>query len=353
MLYEFRMTDTGEEEAEVVGWDVREGERVAPDQVVCRVLAGKVEHGIRCPQAGVLLKQVARVGDSVRLSQLMAIVRPEPVQAQAATPAPDQAPAAQALPPLPVLKKPEPPVPPAPPVIRPEPASASAERIPFVGPRLRSAQGAGASWAAIPHGYGQHEADATALRNLVKELSAEALRRGCELTETAFVLRALAKALHEHPEFNAHADADGRGMVLKRSCDLGVAMTVGHTIIVPVVREVHKKDLWTVALELGRLPARARDHSIPEAELRGASFTATFVGNAASSLVLPVIHAPETAALGVTRPTERAVVIGGGIHARWRMSLGLSYDRRCHDPARAAAFLSGLARRLEAPRSLA
>ncbi|MFA6317499.1 MAG: lipoyl domain-containing protein, partial [Elusimicrobiota bacterium] len=83
MLYEFRLPDTGAHEAELLGWEVREGEKVAPDQILCRVLAGKAEHEIRCPQSGVLIKQVARIGDLIRVAQLVAILRPE----GAATPA--------------------------------------------------------------------------------------------------------------------------------------------------------------------------------------------------------------------------------------------------------------------------
>jgi pyruvate dehydrogenase E2 component (dihydrolipoamide acetyltransferase) len=256
---------------------------------------------------------------------------------------PSPPPQAASLPDIPVLKKPH--------VHSPSHKNGD-EGIPFVGPRRREAEAAQSSWNSIPHGYAEHEADATALRLLMKELQPEARKRDCDLTEGAFILAAAAKTLHEHPEFNSHMDADGRGMVLKRSCDLGVSLALGHTLIVPVVRDAPKKDLWTLASELGRLPARARDHQIPEEELHGATFTTTFVPGAPARLVLPVIRRPETAALAVTRPAERAVVIGGGIHARWRMGLGLSYDLRCHDPFRAAAFLAALARRLEAPRSL-
>ncbi|MBI5884379.1 MAG: 2-oxo acid dehydrogenase subunit E2 [Elusimicrobia bacterium] len=402
MLYEFRMPDTGANEVELLGWEVREGDTIKVDAVICRVLSGKAELEVHCPQAGVLLKQVARIGDHLRPGQLVAILRPEGIPAPTelpplphaedlekdhpaySVPMPEPAslprrpepallpqrpeppllpPPPKPAPPAPAQSAPLPPVPgpmtdlPPLPVFKktaePPPPPASGERIPFVGPRKRAADKARQSWNSIPHGYGQCEADATALRALLKELAPEAHKRGCELTETSFAIRALAKALHEHPEFNSHMDEDGKGMTLKRSCDIGIALTVGHAIIVPVIREVQKKDLWTLAAELSKLPVRAREHNIPEEELHGSTFCVTFVPNTASDLVLPVIQQPETAALGLTRPHERAVVIGGGIHARWRMNLGLSYDRRAHDPGRAAVFLSSLARRLEAPRSLA
>ncbi|MBI4679483.1 MAG: 2-oxo acid dehydrogenase subunit E2 [Elusimicrobia bacterium] len=455
MLYEFRLPEAGSTEVAMLGWEVREGDRVAADQVVCRVLAGKAEVEIRCPQAGVLLKQVARIGDQVRLRQLVAILRPEAQSLQThglALPSvrklaselkvdlsavkgggpggriteEDVREAQKSLPELPVLKRPEeqapapqpapapeippersltlddpalalppeqptaplptastaPPAPPrpaeiveekptpglaipaaaltaigvpetTPPPTHPEATPPDEERIAFMGPRKRAAERLAHSWKSIPHAYGLAEADVTALRNLMRELQPEAHKKGCDLSELAFVVRALAKTLHECPDFNSHMTEDGHGIVFKRSCNIGIAMTVGHAPIVPVLRDAQKKDLWTLASELSKLPARARDHNIPEAELHGATFTVTSVSSAASNLVLPVILQPETASLGVTKAHERAVVIGGGIHSRWRMNLGLSYDRRCHDPSHAAAFLSALARRLEAPRSLA
>ena len=120
------------------------------------------------------------------------------------------------------------------------------------GPRLH------ASWVNIPHVTQFDEADITDLEALRAQLKDAAATQGIKLTPLAFIVRACVKALQAFPTFNASLDPAGANLVLKKYVHVGVAADTPNGLMVPVVREADRKDIYEIARQLAELSEAAR-----------------------------------------------------------------------------------------------
>ncbi|MBS0579043.1 MAG: 2-oxo acid dehydrogenase subunit E2 [Proteobacteria bacterium] len=214
------------------------------------------------------------------------------------------------------------------------------------GPRLH------ASWVNIPHVTQFDEADITELEQLRASLKDKAQAAGVKLTPLAFVMRACVKALQEFPRFNAILDPSGANLIVRRYVNIGFAADTPQGLIVPVVRDADRKDVYELARQLGALSEKARAGKLPPTDMQGAGFTISSLGGIGGTAFTPIINAPEVAILGVSRSTMRAVYHEGGFVPRLMLPLSLSYDHRVIDGAMAARFTTFLAQTLAAPRAL-
>jgi pyruvate dehydrogenase E2 component (dihydrolipoamide acetyltransferase) len=214
------------------------------------------------------------------------------------------------------------------------------------GPRLH------ASWVNIPHVTQFDEADITELEQLRASLKDKAQAAGVKLTPLAFVMRACVKAVQEFPRFNAVLDPSGANLILRRYVNIGFAADTPQGLIVPVVRDADRKDVYELARQLGALSEKARAGKLPPTDMQGAGFTISSLGGIGGTAFTPIINAPEVAILGVSRSAMRAVYHEGGFVPRLVLPLSLSYDHRVIDGAMAARFTSFLAQTLAAPRAL-
>jgi pyruvate dehydrogenase E2 component (dihydrolipoamide acetyltransferase) len=204
----------------------------------------------------------------------------------------------------------------------------------------------------IPHVTHFDRADITDLDALIRRNLEPAQARGVTLTLTAFLLKAAALALGEHPQFNASLDAAAGELIVKRYVHLGVAVATERGLIVPVLRDVDRKPLLEVQRELGALAARVREGKATLDDLRGGTFTITNIGALGGTGAIPIINYPEVAILGVARAREEAVVRGGQIVPRLLLPLTLTFDHRAADGADGARFATAVVGRLEHPDSL-
>jgi pyruvate dehydrogenase E2 component (dihydrolipoamide acetyltransferase) len=204
----------------------------------------------------------------------------------------------------------------------------------------------------VPHVTHFDRADITELDALLQRNLAAAGERGVTLTLTAFLLKAAALALREHPRFNASVDAAAGELILKRYCHLGVAVATERGLIVPVLRDVDRKPLIEVARELGALAARVREGKATIEDLRGGSFTVTNIGALGGTGAIPIINYPEVAILGVARARLEPAVRNGQIVPRLLVPLALTFDHRVADGADGARFAAAIVRRLEHPDQL-
>lgn len=214
------------------------------------------------------------------------------------------------------------------------------------GPRLH------ASWVNIPHVTQFDEADITELEALRVRLKDAAAARGIKLTPLAFIVRACVKALQAFPTFNASLDASGANLVLKKYVHVGFAADTPNGLMVPVVREADRKDIYEIASQLGELSEAARGGKLSGAQMQGGSFTISSLGGIGGTAFTPIINAPEVAILGVSRSTHKPVYREGTFVPRLMLPLSLSYDHRVIDGAAAARFTTFLARTLADPHSL-
>jgi pyruvate dehydrogenase E2 component (dihydrolipoamide acetyltransferase) len=214
------------------------------------------------------------------------------------------------------------------------------------GPRLH------ASWVNIPHVTQFDEADITDLEALRGKLKDAAAQRGIKLTPLAFIVRACVKALQAFPQFNASLDPAGANLILKKYVHVGFAADTPNGLVVPVVREADRKDVYEIARQLGELSEAARAGKLSAAQMQGGCFTISSLGGIGGTAFTPIINAPEVAILGVSRSAMKPVYQDGAFVPRLMLPLSLSYDHRVIDGATAARFTTFLARTLADPHAL-
>ncbi|MGB5256872.1 MAG: dihydrolipoyllysine-residue acetyltransferase [Woeseiaceae bacterium] len=208
------------------------------------------------------------------------------------------------------------------------------------GPRLQ------ASWINLPH-VTQHDlADITDLEAKRQLLKGPAKARGIGLTPLAFVMKACVAALAEYPKVNASLSDDGESLVYKKYCHLGFAADTDQGLMVPVIRDADKKDIYEIAQELGELSALAREGKLKSDNLQGATFTISSLGGIGGTAFTPIVNAPEVAILGVSRSSVQPVWNGSKFEPRLMLPLSFSYDHRVIDGAQAVRFTTFLGARL-------
>ena len=208
------------------------------------------------------------------------------------------------------------------------------------GPRLH------ASWVNVPHVTQHDEADITELEETRRALADEARERGVKLTPLAFVLRACALTLDEFPRFRASLAADGEQLVLKQYTHIGFAADTPNGLVVPVIRDADRKDIYELAAELGELSVRARAGKLRIDDMQGGVFTVSSLGGIGGSFFTPIVNAPEVAILGISRSNFKPVLRDSRFEPRLLLPLSLSYDHRVIDGAAAVRFTTRLAERL-------
>ncbi len=214
------------------------------------------------------------------------------------------------------------------------------------GPRLQ------ASWINVPHVTQFDEADITDLEALRTKLKDDAAARGIKLTPLAFIVRACVRALQAFPRFNASLDATGANLVLKKYVHIGFAADTPNGLMVPVLRDADRQDVYEVARQLGELSAAARAGKLTAAQMQGGSFTVSSLGGIGGTAFTPIINAPEVAILGVSRSSYKPQYRDGQFVPRLMLPLSLSYDHRVIDGAAAARFTTFLAETLADARAL-
>ena len=208
------------------------------------------------------------------------------------------------------------------------------------GPRLQ------ASWINLPH-VTQHDlADITELEAKRQELKGPAKERGIPLTPLAFVMKACVAALQEFPKVNASLAGDGENLVYKKYIHLGFAADTDQGLIVPVIRDADKKDVYEIARELAELSLAGREGKLKVDQLQGATFTISSLGGIGGTAFTPIVNAPEVAILGVSRHSMQPVWDGEKFAPRLMLPLSFSYDHRVIDGAMAARFTTFLGQAL-------
>jgi pyruvate dehydrogenase E2 component (dihydrolipoamide acetyltransferase) len=203
------------------------------------------------------------------------------------------------------------------------------------------------NWNAIPHVTQFDEADLTSILALRKKYSSAYEAKGARLTVTSFVLKAVAVALKKHPIFNSSLDESSDEIVYKEYYHIGVAVDTEAGLIVPVIRDVDKKNLLDLSKELEDLAKKARDRKVSSEELKGGAFTISNQGGIGGAHFTPIVNKPEVAILGLGKGALKPVVRNNAIEPRMMLPLGLSYDHRVIDGAVAARFTVDLLQALE------
>jgi pyruvate dehydrogenase E2 component (dihydrolipoamide acetyltransferase) len=204
------------------------------------------------------------------------------------------------------------------------------------GPRLH------ASWVNLPHVTQFDEADITQLEETRKGLKARADSAGVKLTPLAFIVRACVRALQEYPLFNSSLDARGENLIYKKYFHVGFAADTPHGLMVPVIRDANRKDIYEIAREVATLSQKARTGKLTAGDMQGGSFTISSLGSLGGTGFTPIINAPEVAILGVSRSSVKPVYQDANLVPRLMLPLALSYDHRVIDGVNGARFMNFL-----------
>jgi len=210
------------------------------------------------------------------------------------------------------------------------------ETKPLARIRKLSAAHLSRAWLNVPHVTQFDEADITELENFRKPASEDT---GVKLTLLPFLMKAVAVAMKQFPEFNSSLAPDGENLILKQYCHIGFAADTPHGLVVPVVRDVWSKGVAQLATECGELARKARDGKLKPDEMRGGCMSISSLGGlGVTGGFTPIVNAPEVAILGVSKASMKPVWDGKAFVPRLILPLSLSYDHRVIDGAYAARF---------------
>ncbi len=400
---EVRIPDIGDDGVEVVEVFVTPGEPVAAEQSLISVESDKATMELPAPSAGEVLSIAVSVGASPNTGDLVATIKAEaaPPPEPESTPHPEPRPSTPA--PRPSRHRPPPPPPGedarhqvhAGPAVRrfarelgadltsvegsgrrgrivradveqwvkaqlqrrdpahrglalPEMPDIDFSRFgevedkPLSRIRKLTAASVHRSWLHVPHVTQHDEADITELEAFRQQHKAAARAQGCGLTLVAFLMKVVARALQEFPDFNSSLHPDGDRIILKRYHNIGIAVETPRGLVVPVVRDVDKKGVLALAADLAAVSQRARDGKLTTPDIQGATFTISSLGGIGGTAFTPIVNAPEVAILGVSRAQMRQVYLNGSFVPRLVLPLSLSYDHRVIDGAAAVRFTTRL-----------
>jgi pyruvate dehydrogenase E2 component (dihydrolipoamide acetyltransferase) len=223
------------------------------------------------------------------------------------------------------------------------------ERVSMRGVRRKTAEHMWEAWSAIPHVTQNDKADITELEQLRTRFGPKAQEAGGKMTVTAIGLKVCASALKIFPQFNASIDMEKEEIVYKQYINIGVAVDTDRGLLVPVLRDVDKKNIVELAAELTQLSKKARDKKLTPADMEAGTFTITNLGGIGGTGFSPIVNYPEVAILGLSRSSMEPVWINSKFEPRQVLPLSLSYDHRLIDGADAARFLRWIAEAFEQP----
>ncbi len=354
MAYEFRLPDLGEglTEGEVARWLVAEGQEVAEDDPLVEIQTDKTTVEIPSPAAGRVARILVGEGEVVPVGTVLVVIGEDGASAETdasrgQAPGPVRAEQGRIR---------------ATPLVRKvaQELGVDIESVAGTGPQGRvteeDVRSAATSGGQAPEGRREK---LRGVRRLIAEHMAEAHRQvpavtwveECEFDRVDLkllvptVLQACALSLAEFPELNARLEGDE--IVYLDRYDIGVAVQTEQGLVVPVVRGCDTASVEQLDAEVKRLADAARAGKLAPEELRGSTFTVTSAGRLAGIFQTPLVHYPEVAILSVGRIGPRPVVRDGEIVVRKVGAVGVTFDHRVVDGARAAEFGLAVIRRLE------
>jgi len=172
---------------------------------------------------------------------------------------------------------------------------------------------------------------------------------GGDLTVTAILVKVLAVAVKEFPQFNASLDVDNDQIIVKKYVNVGVAVDTERGLLVPVIRHADQKNLTQIGIEVSQLAQRARDRKLTLEEMSGGGITISNLGGIGGTYFTPIVNWPEVAILGVSRGVTEPVWRNDAFEPRQLLPLSLSYDHRVIDGADAMRFLRWVVDAIEQP----
>ncbi len=205
------------------------------------------------------------------------------------------------------------------------------------------------SWQTIPQVVQFDKCDINEAEKFRKMAKAAVEKAGGKLTMTAILLKISALALKKFPKFNASVDMKNRKVIYKDYVNIGIAVDTPNGLLVPILRDVDKKSLTELSVEMGELAEKARNRKLTSEEMQGGNFTISNLGGIGGTAFTPIVYPNQVAILGVSRSSMEQVYRNGEFVPGNMLPLSLSYDHRLIDGADGARFLRWFCEVLEQP----
>lgn len=197
------------------------------------------------------------------------------------------------------------------------------------------------SWLTIPHVTQFDEADVTDLERFrIKQnikLNNKTIKH--KVTLLSFLIKIVSKVLKEMPLFNSSIAEDNDKIIYKEYVNIGIAVNTGKELLVPVIRNVDKKDIIELSYDLLEVSNKAKLGKLRNEDFQGGSFTISNLGNIGGSYFTPIVNYPEVAILGVSKTYIKPIWNGNKFIARLIIPISLSYDHRIINGAEGASFI--------------
>ncbi|MCX7666029.1 MAG: 2-oxo acid dehydrogenase subunit E2 [Gemmataceae bacterium] len=226
-------------------------------------------------------------------------------------------------------------------------------RVPLMGLRRLIAEHLVDSARRIPHFSYIDECDVSELVRLRSALREPCAAMGIKLTYLPFFVHAIVSALKEIPIANSSLDEAKNEIVFHDHYNIGVAVATPGGLIVPVIKDADKKDIFSIAREIDRLAHDARNGKSRREDLKGGTFTLTSVGNIGGLISTPIINHPEVGIVGVGKVIKRPIYDeDDNLIPAHMLYLSFSFDHRVVDGAVCAAFGNAVIARLKNPAAM-
>jgi len=223
------------------------------------------------------------------------------------------------------------------------------DRQPMSNIRRTTSERLGHAWNIVPHVTQCGKADITAMEELRRKYREQVHDAGGNLTVTAMLVKVMATAVKQFPQFNASLDTEADEIVYKKYVNIGVAVDTERGLLVPVVRNADEKNLTQIAIEVHQAAERARNRKLTLEEMSGGGITISNLGGIGGTYFTPIVNWPEVAILGVSRGIIEPVWRDETFEPRQLLPLSLSYDHRVVDGADAVRFLGWVIEAIEQP----
>lgn len=226
---------------------------------------------------------------------------------------------------------------------RDENESRNAEWKEFDSNRSAQARHICEAWQAVPHFAVTVNIEMEAVETFCRTFRDDGVR----VTVNDFIIKACAAALLKFPHVNSSLSANG--VMLHRQINIGIALSLKHGAVIPVLRECAVKSLRELARESRILMDRARKGELTPEETTGGTFTVANLGMYGIDEYLTIVRTPEAAVLAVGAVRNAPLVVDGRVVPGRVMTATLSADHRLLDGADSGLFMAELRRLLEHP----
>lgn len=191
------------------------------------------------------------------------------------------------------------------------------------------------------------EWDVTELMKLRQVMNGQMAESGLKVTFPGLMVFLLARVLKEMPVFNA--SVEDRKILYWADVNIGVAVSVGENLVVPVIRGADRKTISGIQETMNDLIERARSRKLMPDDMEGGTFTLSNVGSYGSKWETVILNPPEVALLGIGAVEKKPVVIGDSIEIRQIMPISFTFDHRIIDGATAGRFRQRMKSLVENP----